>query len=135
MSKTVLLIDDSKFVRRSNELVISKAGYNVVGASDGEEGLEVARNKLPDVIVLDMMLPKLSGPQLLQALKQDPRTSQIPIIVLSSLPQSNEAKLKKEGAAFYLEKSVDGDAGAAALVQAIGAALSSTGTARLRVAP
>jgi CheY-like chemotaxis protein len=135
MHKTVLLIEDSKFLRRSNELAISKAGYNVLGAADGEEGLEVARNKLPDIVILDMMLPKLSGPQLLQALKQDPRTSHIPVIVLSSLPQSNEAKLKKDGAALYLEKSADGNAGAAALVQAIGAALSSTEAARLRVAP
>jgi CheY-like chemotaxis protein len=135
MYKTVLLIDDSKFLRRSNELAISKAGYNVLGAADGEEGLEVARNKLPDVIVLDMMLPKLTGPQLLQALKQDPRTSQIPVIVLSSLPQSNETKLKKEGAARYLEKSADGDAGVAALVEAIGSALSSHDAGHLRAAP
>ena len=68
MNKTVLLIDDSKFLRRSNELAVSKAGYSVLGAADGEEGLQVARDKLPDVIVLDMMLPKLSGPQLLHAL-------------------------------------------------------------------
>ena len=135
MYKTVLLIDDSKFLRRSNELAISKAGYNVLGAADGEEGLETARNKLPDVIVLDMMLPKLTGPQLLQALKQDPRTSHIPVIVLSSLPQSNEAKLKKEGAARYLEKSADGDAGAAALVEAIGSALRSHDAGHLRAAP
>ena len=126
MNKTVLLIDDSKFLRRSNELAVSKAGYSVLGAADGEEGLQVARDKLPDVIVLDMMLPKLSGPQLLQALKQDPRTSPIPVVVLSSLPQSNEAKLKKDGAAFYLEKSAGGaETAAAALIQAIEAALGS----------
>jgi CheY-like chemotaxis protein len=126
MNKTVLLIDDSKFLRRSNELAVSKAGYSVLGAADGEEGLQVARDKLPDVIVLDMMLPKLSGPQLLHALKQDPRTSPIPVVVLSSLPQSNEAKLKKDGAAFYLEKSAGGaETAAAALIQAIEAALGS----------
>ena len=136
MNKTVLLIDDSKFLRRSNELAVSKAGYIVLVAADGEQGLDVARNKLPDVIVLDMMLPKLSGPQLLHALKQDPCTSQIPVIVLSSLPQSNEAKLKKDGAAFYLEKSGGGgETGASTLIQAIEAVLSSAEAARLRVAP
>jgi CheY-like chemotaxis protein len=136
MNKTVLLIDDSKFLRRSNELVVSKAGYLVLGAADGEEGLQVARDKLPDVIVLDMMLPKLSGPQLLHALKQDPRTSSIPVVVLSSLPQSNEAKLKKDGAAFYLEKSAGGaEAGTSALIQAIEAVLGSAEATRSRVAP
>src|ERR1700690_2980458 len=85
MSVTVLLIDDSKFMRRANELAVTKSGYGVLTAADGEEGLRVAHDKVPDVIVLDMMLPKVSGPQLLQALKQDPRTAGIPVIVLSSL--------------------------------------------------
>jgi CheY-like chemotaxis protein len=71
-----------------------------------------------------MMLPKLSGPELLHALKCDTRTAQIPIIVLSSLPQSNEAKLKGEGAAAYLEKSKLGiDTGSSSLVQAIASVL------------
>ena len=120
MSKTVLLIDDSKFMRRANELAVSKSGYGVLIAADGEEGLRVAHDKVPDVIVLDMMLPKISGPQLLQALKQDPRTAGIPVIVLSSLPQSNEAKLKSEGAAAYFEKARLGvETGSNGLVRAI----------------
>jgi CheY-like chemotaxis protein len=120
MSQTVLLIDDSKFQRRANELAISKAGYIVLVAADGDEGLKVSRNKLPDVIVLDMMLPKLSGPQVLQALKQDSSTRHIPVIVLSGLSQSNETKLKQEGAAAYLEKAaVITEPGSTKLVQAI----------------
>lgn len=120
MSKTVLLIDDSKFMRRANELAVSKSGYGVLIAADGEEGLRVAHDNVPDVIVLDMMLPKISGPQLLQALKQDPRTAGIPVIVLSSLPQSNEAKLKSEGAAAYFEKARLGiESGSNGLVRAI----------------
>lgn len=78
-SATILLIDDSKFLRRANELAFTKAGYGVLVAADGEEGLRIARDKIPDVIVLDMMLPKISGPQLLQALKGDSRTAGIPI--------------------------------------------------------
>ena len=77
MSVTVLLIDDSKFLRRANELAFSRAGYCVFVAADGEEGLRVALDKVPDVIVLDMMLPKLSGPQLLLQLRQDARTAHI----------------------------------------------------------
>jgi DNA-binding response OmpR family regulator len=124
MNETVLLIDDSKFLRRANELVISRSGYRVLVAADGDEGLRLAREKVPDVIVLDMLLPKLSGEQLIVALKADPNMMQIPIIVLSSLPQSNEVKLKNAGAAAYLEKSKLGiAAGSKSLVQAIESAL------------
>jgi CheY-like chemotaxis protein len=102
---TVLLIDDSKFLRRANELSLTKSGHQIITASDGEEGLRLARAKRPDVIVLDMLLPKLGGAQLLEFLKTDPLTAKIPVIVLSSLSQKNEEKLMVAGAAAYLEKS------------------------------
>jgi CheY-like chemotaxis protein len=122
---TVLLIDDSRFLRKANELALSRSGYSVIAASDGEEGLHMACEKIPDLIVLDMMLPKMPGQQLLHALKNDPRTSQIPVIVLSSLPQSNEQRLKSEGAAAYFEKASLGiDTGSARLVQEVGNVLS-----------
>jgi two-component system, cell cycle response regulator DivK len=105
MAPTVLLIDDSKFLRRANELSLARAGHIILAASDGEEGLRLARDKKPDVIVLDMMLPKLGGAQLLQLLKTDPATASIPVIVLSSLPQKNAERLIADGAAAYLEKS------------------------------
>jgi CheY-like chemotaxis protein len=101
----VLLIDDSPFLRRANERSLTKVGYRVITAEDGEVGLLLAREKRPDVIVLDMMLPKLDGPQLLSMLKSDPRTADIPVIVLSALSQKNEQKLIASGAAAYLEKS------------------------------
>jgi two-component system, NtrC family, sensor kinase len=124
MDETILLIDDSKFLRRVNELAVCKAGYNVIVAADGSEGLDTAQSKAPDVIVLDMMLPKLSGQELLRSLKQDSTTSSIPVIVLSSLPQCNEQKLKDDGAAIYLEKSKLGtSAGSSILVEAIGSVL------------
>jgi DNA-binding response OmpR family regulator len=124
MNETVLLIDDSKFLRRINELAVSRSGYLVLVAADGDEGLRLARERVPDVIVLDMMLPKLSGEQLIQTLKAEPNTAQIPIIVLSSLPQSNETKLKDAGAALYLEKSkLAIESGSTILLQAIGSVL------------
>ena len=101
----ILLVDDSKFLRRANELSLTKAGHQIITASDGEEGLRLAREKKLDVIVLDMLLPKLGGAQLLQLLKSDPLTAKIPVIVLSSLPQRNGEKLMAAGAAAYLEKS------------------------------
>jgi CheY-like chemotaxis protein len=101
----VLLVDDSKFLRMANERALSKAGYQVSTASDGEEALQVANAQLPDVILLDMMLPKISGPEVLKALKGNPATRDIPVIVLTSLSQKNEEKLLNEGAEAYFEKS------------------------------
>jgi CheY-like chemotaxis protein len=101
----ILLVEDSKFFRKTNELALSRAGYHVSTAADGEEALRVANNTLPDIILLDMLLPKLSGPEVLKALKQNPATMDIPVIVLSSLSQKNEQKLLSEGAAAYFEKS------------------------------
>jgi len=92
-------------MRMANETALAKAGYSVLTASDGEEALRVARTKIPDLILLDMLLPKLGGPQVLHELRKDPLTASIPVIVLSSLPQVNEAKLIGEGATGYLEKS------------------------------
>ena len=101
----VLLVEDSKFLRIANERALAKAGYKVSTAADGEEALRVANDKLPDIILLDMLLPKLSGPEVLQALKSNPATMTIPVIVLSSLSQKNEVKLKQAGAVEYLEKA------------------------------
>jgi len=104
-NQKVLLVEDSKFLRLTNERVLTKAGYEVCTAADGEEALSVAQAKLPDVILLDMMLPKLSGPEVLRRLKANPATADIPVIVLTSLSQKNEEKLLQEGAAAYFEKS------------------------------
>jgi two-component system phosphate regulon response regulator PhoB len=101
----VLLVDDSKFLRMANECALCRAGYQVSTAGDGEEALSVANDKLPDIILLDMMLPKISGPEVLKALKRNPATMDIPVIVLTSLSQKNEEKLLHEGAAAYFEKS------------------------------
>ncbi len=101
----VLLAEDSKFLRIANECALSRAGFKVCTATDGEEALQVANEKLPDIILLDMMLPKLSGPDVLRALRNNPATMHIPVIVLTSLSQRNEERLLNEGAAAYFEKS------------------------------
>jgi putative two-component system response regulator len=101
----VLLVEDSKFLRIANERALAKAGYEVSTAADGEEALQVANAKLPDIILLDMLLPKISGPDVLKALKSNPATIGIPVIVLTSLSQKNEEKLLHDGAAAYFEKS------------------------------
>jgi CheY-like chemotaxis protein len=103
----ILLVEDSKFQRIANGRALVKAGYEVIYAVDGEEGLRSARENIPDLILLDMMLPKVSGVDVLRALKSDVLVKHVPVIVLSGLGQANEAKLLKEGAAAFLMKSTE----------------------------
>jgi CheY-like chemotaxis protein len=118
--RSILLVDDSRFMRIVNEKALAKAGYRVVTASDGEEALRIAHAAKPDIIVLDLLLPKLGGPEVLRALKNDPSTASIPVVVLSSLSQRNEAKLMEEGAVAYFEKSrLDLDQNAETLVEMV----------------
>lgn len=106
--KLILLVEDSRLLRIMNQRALGRVGYSVLTASDGEEAVRLARERIPDLIILDMLLPKLGGPQVLRALKYDVLTAHIPVVVLSSLPQSNEIRLKKEGAAAYFDKSALG---------------------------
>jgi CheY-like chemotaxis protein len=85
---------------------MARAGYEVSSAADGDEALRLAREEVPDLILLDMMLPKVSGPDVLKALKGDPATAAIPVVVLSGLSQKNAEKLEAAGAFAFLEKSL-----------------------------
>ncbi len=107
--KTVLLVEDSKILQMVSQRSLTKAGYQVLLAEDGEKALSIAQSNRPDIIVLDMMLPKLSGPQVLGRLQQDPATAHIPVIVLTGLSKKNEEKLRKEGAMAFIEKNQSAD--------------------------
>jgi len=100
----ILLVDDSKMQRIMVHRILAKAGHEVILAADGEEGLRVARDGLPDLILLDMMLPRLDGVGVLEALKKDPKMAHIPVIVMTGLSQRNEEKLKSAGAASFLSE-------------------------------
>src|SRR5579864_3567033 len=115
----VLLIDDSKVMRVACEGALGRAGHQVISAVDGDQGLKLVREAKPDLVLLDMMLPKMSGLDLLQAIKEDPAVAQIPVIIFTSLSQKNEAKLMKAGAAAYLEKTEMLANNSAGLLQAI----------------
>jgi CheY-like chemotaxis protein len=102
---TILLVDDNLHLQIAFKKVLTSSGYQVELASDGEEGLRLAHSTRPDVILLDMLLPKLGGVDVLRALKADDATKTIPVIALSGLPMSNEARLRRDGAISYLQKS------------------------------
>ena len=101
----ILLVDDSKFLRLATERALARAGYEVSTAVDGENALQMAREKRPDLILLDMLLPKMTGPDVLKALKKDPETASIAVVVLTGLSHKNAARLKQDGAVAFLEKS------------------------------
>ena len=101
----ILLVEDSLAIRQENERVLLKAGYEVVCAKDGVAALKLAKTEHPELILLDMMLPKMSGPEGLTQLKKNSATTNIPVIVLSSFSEKNRQKLIEAGADEYLEKS------------------------------
>jgi CheY-like chemotaxis protein len=102
---TILVVDDSILLRAANAAILKRAGYTVLTAGDGEEALQVVRQHRPDLVILDLMMPKLGGEQVLQALRKDATTKYIPVIVLTSLYQNNEQRLRQAGASVFIEKS------------------------------
>ena len=101
----ILLVDDSKFLRLAMERALARAGYSICSAADGEEGLAMARERRPDLILLDMLLPKMTGLDVLKALKQDPLTAEIAVVALTGLSEKNAPRLHHDGAFAFLQKS------------------------------
>jgi len=132
----ILIVDDSRLLRISNERTLMRAGYEVITAADGEEGLRLALESKPDLIVLDMMLPKLSGQEVLRQLRLNPASASTPVIVLTSLSQSNREKLISEGASLYFEKSLlRMENGSGPLLDAIETLLARRGKAKAAASP
>jgi twitching motility two-component system response regulator PilH len=107
MSDTrILLIEDDKFLRRACEVGLKKRGLTVVTANDGEEGLQKAQTDSFDLILMDMLMPKLSGLEALEALKKDDRTRGIPVVILSNSSLDTDMQRARElGAAGYMVKA------------------------------
>ena len=101
----MLLAEDDRFLRKASEMVLRRHGFTVLLAVDGEEALEQAQKELPDLILLDMIMPKRQGFDVLRALKADAATAGIPVVVMSSLGQEGDVAMAlAAGAVAYLEK-------------------------------
>ena len=87
MSKLLLIEDDALFVKMYQKK-FAHEGIELVAAFDGEEGVEKTKSEKPDIIILDLMLPKMSGSEVLAKIKDDPETNTIPVIVLTNLSTS-----------------------------------------------
>jgi two-component system KDP operon response regulator KdpE/two-component system response regulator VicR len=102
----IVVADDDRMFRKAAETTLRRQGYAVTTASDGEEALQLIRAEQPDIIVLDLIMPKLQGFDVLQVLKQDSVTAAIPVIVLSSLTQEQDKQEALDlGAVAYFNKS------------------------------
>ncbi len=102
----ILLAEDNRFLRKATEATLHRHGFTVVTAVDGEEALHLARSEAPDLILLDIIMPKMQGFEVLRSLKQSPDTSHIPVIVLSNLGQDRDIQQAMDtGAVAYLVKT------------------------------
>jgi CheY-like chemotaxis protein len=132
----ILLAEDSKFLRISTERALTRAGYVVTTAVDGEQTLQFAREQLPDMILLDMLLPKMSGPDVLKALKKDVTTNEIPVVIFTGLSQKNATRLEGDGAFAFLEKASLGlERGSEGLLTALAEIVKRLPRARAQSAP
>lgn len=108
MSRLVLVIEDDPDQRRFLERMLGGAGWRVVGAADGERGLAAAAEHAPDVIVLDILMPRLNGYQVCRQLKADPRTRGVPVVIVTTKDQpADEFWAREVGADAFLAKPVE----------------------------
>ncbi|SRR5258706_1187171 len=102
----VLIVEDDPLLSRMYHKIFSFEGYEVEIADDGEQGLEKVRSAKPTVILLDIMMPKMNGLQVLEKLKADPDTKTIPVIMLTNLAGQQDAEMAlSKGAVKYIVKS------------------------------
>jgi two-component system, OmpR family, alkaline phosphatase synthesis response regulator PhoP len=101
----ILAVDDEPNIRRLIQVHLSRAGYQVAAAGDGAEALAQVRSRPPDLIILDVMMPGLTGLQVLEALKDDPETAAIPVIMLTAKGDDDHIRqASRTGADVYMTK-------------------------------
>lgn len=104
--RKILLIEDDEFVIKPLKIVLKQEGFSLSVAGDGETAVEKLRNEQPDLILLDIVLPKMSGFDVLKEIRSDPKTKNIPVIILSNLAREGEVKRGlTEGANDYIIKT------------------------------
>jgi two-component system cell cycle response regulator DivK len=103
--KTILYVEDNEFNRKIVKQLLAQTKYQLREATDGETGLRMAHEEAPDLILMDVQLPKMSGLEATRRLRADPQTAAIPIVVITSYALSGDAeKAKDAGATAYLAK-------------------------------
>lgn len=107
-NKTILIVEDDKNTNLALMHVLEREGFDVLSASDGEEGLKLAIGKHPDLILLDLLMPKMDGRQMLGNLREDNDGRNIPVIVLTNADQMDDISEMMEGGVthYFLKANV-----------------------------
>jgi CheY-like chemotaxis protein len=108
MSKTVLIADDEAKIARLAQINLMRAGFEVMTAADGVEALASIEQRRPDLLILDVMMPHMDGFTVLERLRADPKTADLPVVMMSA--QTKDADLLRAqhlGVAHYLPKPVN----------------------------
>ena len=103
--RRILIVDDETEMVEMETVRLKASGYEVAAAYDGKNGLQQVRFWQPDLVILDIMLPQMDGYEVCEALKKDPQTRKIPIILVSAMDEKYDTRLgQKVGADFYFTK-------------------------------
>jgi len=106
MAKKILIIDDELLVQKVLTDKLQEQGFEIISALDGEEGLKMIENKKPDLILLDIIMPKLDGTSVLKKLKENPETNRIPVLIFTNLSDKETLAISlKFGGVEYLTKA------------------------------
>ena len=105
-NKTILVVEDEQGMRDALKETLEESGYTTVLAEDGERGIEMARQHKPDLVLLDIILPKKDGFEVLRELKQDEKLKETPVILTTNLSEPSDIQKALDlGATTYLVKS------------------------------
>ncbi len=103
--KSIMIIEDDRFLSSLINARLEKDGFSTVQAFDGDEAIKLLKQGKPDLIVLDLIMPRVSGFEVLEAISLDPQLNKIPVVILSNLAQdSDNQKAKSLGATEYFVK-------------------------------
>ncbi len=125
MSARILIVEDHPTMREAMRLVLEGEGFDIREASDGEQALLTLREDRPDLVLLDMSIPGVSGPEVLAAVKNDPATAEVRVIVVTARGEEGRAAAMAGGADHYFTKPFS----PIALLQAVEEVLGPGGTA------
>jgi CheY-like chemotaxis protein len=117
MPSVALVVDDSMLIRHTVCRFLEERGFEVESATNGQDALELLKNLRPDIIITDMDMPKMTGSELIAALKTQPATANIPVVIVAGKQSGFEKK--KHGANFAIFKDIDIEDQLAAAVEAV----------------
>lgn len=105
-ARSVLIVEDDRFLRRACEVSLRQRGFTVLTATDGEAALKIIQAELPGLVLLDLLMPRMSGLELLRRLRAEERTRALPVLVLSNSSREEDvAELERLGITAYLVKA------------------------------